>query len=103
MIKKAKNALLYTAVVLFIMSFLLVIMFSLGVDGVGKVKNVWNDFQYTAVALKYFVFLLFYIYFDNISGWVAKRKKNPELKALFISKKYMFFIPIIGMEVLRYA
>jgi len=103
MIRKTKKKLLYIAAGLCFFGGVLIIMFSLGVEGVGRVKNVWEDLQVSVIALKYCLFLGFFIYFEQISEWVANRKQKPELKEMFISKKYLFFIPIVAMEILRYA
>jgi hypothetical protein len=81
----------------------LILMFSLGTQGIINIKNIWGNFQFTFIIFKYCIVLGFYIYFAQISEWVAHKKNNPKLKEVFINKKHMFFIPIIAMEVLRYA
>jgi hypothetical protein len=100
---KIKKYLFYFLFFSIFIGIALMLMFSLGTQGIINIKNTWGNFQFTFIIFKYCIVLGFYIYFDQISEWVAHKKNNPKLKEVFISKKHMFFIPIIAMEILRYA
>lgn len=78
------------------------VLLSLSENGVSQFSNTWDEAKIYFQALKYILIVAFYIYFEQCALWMAKRKGNLDLKEVYVSKKHLFFVPIIIIEVLGF-